>query len=1470
MKHKRFLASVLSAVLIWNTFSTSIVTYAMDPSLTNEKEVTNPQETEMQDKTLEDTDGESDSEEKVEEPVKEADKEENPSEKEDTPSEKPIKAPGDVETPGEEQAETSPESTEPKKEDTTKEPESKETEEEEAVFDLEASVAELKKMIQSGKGGFSEVVGFLRDSGHFYEVYTGISEKTQKIFLKGLNKNQLYQFEQYAKYAFVDTMRAYEEKENLTKTDVEALASYADVYGDLVKRSQKVGSIKPEKVVVLDKEVFDTILSSLNEKIVKEKEISDFQSYGEYLQEISSFDVSEVLDGFNNFSCIHPEKLPREVKEFKNFIYATYGFDELIEKAEDEKSNEKKAKTGKERNSKAVNAVDTSNLFTINMHDYDDSMIEDKRPNPKELLNYPINKNREFVFQYWLDDTYMSPDWNGGGTRWWNNYHADPNTVDTNKKYQKGIVAPNLVNGYPVLSNEAKPGYSLDYLFSGQPSAGIKATYKNLNYLFEQDENGTYHVSSLNDKIELQPNGNFSHKPYTSEDEKAFDPLLSISGQSKRNRWIGMDISSEFTIPKNGQINGKDMTFSFTGDDDLWVFIDDVLVLDLGGIHNMVSGSINFRTGNVEEGYIYSTKAQNADPENQVRGSISHTIVSSFQKAGKTWNGVAGSKHTIKIFYLERGFGDANFNLSIDAPILYDVVYHGNGATSGSTATSNHIYGVVQNLTPNGFKRTDYTFTGWNTKPDGSGTSYSDQQAVKNLTKVNGGIVDLYAQWTPAKYTNEIWHRMHGVTGEDGQDMLLGITEFSAIYNSTYKMDASRATKIPNGYTLSNTFRYKNNGTYKDYTLGKTMTQEAKTMSYVYMYDPIDYKITYELDGGKNDSENPSKYNILNGITLKDPTRKGFLFGGWYLGDKKVTGINEGKGATFSSVDAMYTDLANRTTGDLTLTAKWTPITYTITYDKNGATSGYTYDSYHTYDVEKALTTNGYTKKGYIFKGWNTEADGSGTSYSDKQVVKNLTATQGAIVTLYAQWEEVEIVVVYDGNENDSGMPQMEVVKSSDVLKNGYVIEKNEGFTSYGKKYHTFIGWNPDRRTPSYKAAYKEEKPENRISYDELETIYKSQARERKNKVSLSAKESKALGVSENTPVATLYALWDKAPELEATNVLEFYEGEDIKKGDLLNIVSYDQEDSQQNIKLEDVRITKIEYADGKLVDGKKQKGRVDVPEKGKNDLPDDYKLDTWGFQMDKKDSPVTHKITFEVTDSVGNTTVLEWKVKVKYNEFPEIKTEERYFTLEEANSGVITKEELLDRVRAWDLEDCKERPLKEHAVCNHPERETCLDDPEKCAFAQKVDLVGFDAEEFKTLTESAYIAVPCRVEDQFGKETMVQIGVYVSKDGETPEGPDVRYVRFIDEKNYDKGISTSNKGRVAEVENRGDGSLHAESKWYTDDAYKAILSETFDKTGATPLTFKGDELKEIQQKGESSGSPSIFYEKYVKDKMEQ
>lgn len=144
--------------------------------------------------------------------------------------------------------------------------------------------------------------------------------------------------------------------------------------------------------------------------------------------------------------------------------------------------------------------------------------------------------------------------------------------------------------------------------------------------------------------------------------------------------WFGMTMTVNFFQTKGGKLADQDMIFSFSGDDDVWVFVDDVLVLDLGGTHGTVDGSINFATGEVRQ-YL-SWSGANATEAARAEGSSTSfptTIRACFDAAGCTPRGgwsVDGqtfedfTEHTLKFFYLERGAAVANCMLDFRLPTL--------------------------------------------------------------------------------------------------------------------------------------------------------------------------------------------------------------------------------------------------------------------------------------------------------------------------------------------------------------------------------------------------------------------------------------------------------------------------------------------------------------------------------------------------------------------------------------------------------------------------------------------------------------------------------------------------------------------------------------------------------------------------------------------------------------------------------
>ena len=139
--------------------------------------------------------------------------------------------------------------------------------------------------------------------------------------------------------------------------------------------------------------------------------------------------------------------------------------------------------------------------------------------------------------------------------------------------------------------------------------------------------------------------------------------------------------------------------------------------------------------------------------------------------------------------------------------------------------------------------------------------------------------------------------------------------------------------------------------------------------------------------------------------------------------------------------------------GNIDLYPQWKANTYTVSYNGNGATGGSTANSSHTYDSAKALTANGYRKNGYSFAGWTTNADGSGTVYSNGTSVKNLTSANGGTVTLYAKWNAKSGTINYIAGNGGTLNRGAETVTGTN---------KAVGATATPKAGYSFDGWYGD------------------------------------------------------------------------------------------------------------------------------------------------------------------------------------------------------------------------------------------------------------------------------------------------------------------------------------------------------------------------------------------------------------------------
>lgn len=198
-----------------------------------------------------------------------------------------------------------------------------------------------------------------------------------------------------------------------------------------------------------------------------------------------------------------------------------------------------------------------------------------------------------------------------------------------------------------------------------------------------------------------------------------------------------------------------------------------------------------------------------------------------------------------------------------------------------------------------------------------------------------------------------------------------------------------------------------------------------------------EYSITYELNGGKNATSNPAAYHAGDEITMEAASRKGYRFEGWYQESSFRTQI-----AKIGADDR----------GDKVFYAKWTPKTYHVLFDGNGAETGSMAAMRRLeYDASYSLTKNSFQKSGCRFVSWNTAADGSGKSFGDEAVIKNLSASSGAKITLYAQWETYGNKILYTNVDSTTDLAGNPLTYTKEMLPIALAVPSRHGYK--------FDGW---------------------------------------------------------------------------------------------------------------------------------------------------------------------------------------------------------------------------------------------------------------------------------------------------------------------------------------------------------------------------------------------------------------------------
>ena len=241
----------------------------------------------------------------------------------------------------------------------------------------------------------------------------------------------------------------------------------------------------------------------------------------------------------------------------------------------------------------------------------------------------------------------------------WNCWTGSPDEVA-----HPGIVANKLTDGYPTLNpTVTNSSESLDYLFGGATDKAV-TQYPVSGGLLMLNSTGAYQFDSSKQYARYDSStGRFTLTDgarSTQSSAPNFTPFNNRSDTSY-NYSFGMSVESKFYMPKGGKINGSDMVFTFSGDDDVWLFIDGALAIDLGGIHGDRGGSINFATGAI-------TYEQGAASWWQVTRPA--TLSDALQRAGMTWDSSDFIQHTFKLFYLERGDGGSNCHMRFNLPTI--------------------------------------------------------------------------------------------------------------------------------------------------------------------------------------------------------------------------------------------------------------------------------------------------------------------------------------------------------------------------------------------------------------------------------------------------------------------------------------------------------------------------------------------------------------------------------------------------------------------------------------------------------------------------------------------------------------------------------------------------------------------------------------------------------------------------------
>ena len=387
--------------------------------------------------------------------------------------------------------------------------------------------------------------------------------------------------------------------------------------------------------------------------------------------------------------------------------------------------------------------------------------------------------------------------------------------------------------------------------------------------------------------------------PLSTEDPRNKEALFLA--QEDVDYFFGMSMEANFYQPVNGKNNGEDVIYEFNGDDDLWVFIDNVLVLDIGGCHHAHSGSINFSTGavQVETGNGIATTTIRQCFKNAGIFPDGTTWVDS--KANQYFKGntfADYSQHNMKMFYMERGAGASNLHIKFNLPVIKD---------AGKLIVDKVVSGTVnekysndkfpfQVIGVNGHTETRFTSAVY--ESNGQPVEYAHEAVIDGVTY------------------NDVFYLRPGEAAvfdvaDNSQQYYVKELGIDTSYYDRVLINREEAT-VTNGIATSsvstvknrNRVTYDNHGITEDLRIKKIVEGDVKNSEdafefYVYLTGPNNELIPYS--NGEYYVLDPNGYycTYVNGLPVGDSS----------ITEETRTAYESGQWGTVGSIPAGYTVL---------------------------------------------------------------------------------------------------------------------------------------------------------------------------------------------------------------------------------------------------------------------------------------------------------------------------------------------------------------------------------------------------------------------------------------------------------------------------------------------------------------------------------------------------------------------------------